>query len=198
MTLAHSQRKKGEAIPSPATRFLSLALRRAHTSFTADRTIINSGEQVTLSWQSRFATEWSISPAPGNVNAQTVNGNGSVAVNPTASTTYTLTAQSPFGQATAQLTVNVAMVATHPVISEFMADNETVLADGDGDFPDWIEIFNPTGAPVQLAGHHLTDDPLDLTKWTFPSYLLGPGERVIVFASEKDPTPPWVYRRMKR
>ena len=32
-----------------------------------------------------------------------------------------------------------------PVISEFMADNDTVLADEDGDFSDWIEIHNPDG-----------------------------------------------------
>ena len=59
------------------------------------------------------------------------------------------------------------MVANHPVISEFMADNKSGLVDGDGDFSDWIEIFNPTGSPVDLGSYYLTDDATDLTKWPF-------------------------------
>jgi len=33
------------------------------------------------------------------------------------------------------------------VISELTADNQTGLADSDGDFTDWIEIHNPTDSP---------------------------------------------------
>ena len=84
----------------------------------------------------------------------------------------------------------VAQVATHAVISEFMADNETVLADGDGDFSDWIEIYNPTGSAINLNGYYLTDDAADLTKWQFPSTSLASGGRVIVFASGKAPAGP--------
>jgi len=154
-------------------------------SFSADRTTINSGESATLSWQTELASGWSISPAPGDVSGQTVSGDGSVLVSPTETTIYTLSASNANGPTTADVTVTVAMVATHPVISEFMADNETTLADGDGDFSDWIEIFNPTGDAIDLAGYHLTDDAGDLIQWTFPSHVLDPGERVIVFASGK-------------
>jgi hypothetical protein len=159
-------------------------------SFSADRTTINSGESVTFSWQTEFATSWSISPAPGDVSTQTAGGNGSVSVSPGASTTYTLTAGSDFGSVSADVTVRVAMVATHPVIAEFMADNETGLTDGDGEFSDWIEIFNPTGAAIDLAGYFLTDDASELTLWAFPSHLLAPGARVLVFASGKHPLGP--------
>lgn len=158
--------------------------------FSADRIIINAGEPVTLTWETEFATDWSISPTPGDVAGETSGGVGAVVVRPSNSMTYTLTVGSGFGTTMAEVVVDVAMVATHLVISEFMADNETVLADGDGTYPDWIEIFNPTGAAIQLAGYYLTDDPLDLTKWMFPNHLLGPGERVIVFASLKHLNPP--------
>ena len=158
--------------------------------FGADRSTINAGEDVTLSWDTEFATAWSISPAPGDVSGQTSGGSGSVAVSPAETTTYVLTASSPFGSLMSELTVSVAMVATHPVISEFMADNETGLQDGEGDFEDWIEIFNPTGAAVDLAGYFLSDDPSDLTKWAFPARVLAPGERLIVFASGKFPDGP--------
>ena len=34
------------------------------------------------------------------------------------------------------------------VISEFLASNSQVLADADGDYPDWIEIQNTGTAPM--------------------------------------------------
>ena len=72
------------------------------------------------------------------------------------------------------------------MISEFVAvGNETVL-DEDGDTTDWIEIYNPTDSTINLGGYHLTDDPNELTKWTFPSIPLIPGGRPIVHASGKN------------
>jgi hypothetical protein len=73
-----------------------------------------------------------------------------------------------------------------PVINEFMASNGASLADQDGDFPDWIEIYNPTNRPINLAGWALTDDPNNPQKWTFPDLTLRSGEYRIVFASAKD------------
>jgi len=78
--------------------------------------------------------------------------------------------------------------AAEPVISEFVADNERVLADEDGVFADWVEIHNPGGIAIDLAGYYLTDDPLVLTKWAFPSVALSPGGYLVVFASGKNRT----------
>jgi hypothetical protein len=80
------------------------------------------------------------------------------------------------------------------LISEFMASNASTiplgqgdLLDEDGESSDWIEIYNPTNAAVDLDGWHLTDDAGDLGKWQFPhGTSLGPGEFLLVFASEKD------------
>ncbi|HUT13829.1 MAG TPA: lamin tail domain-containing protein, partial [Thermoguttaceae bacterium] len=77
-----------------------------------------------------------------------------------------------------------------PIINEFMADNETVLEDENGDFPDWIEIYNPTEAAIDLGGWYLTDDPDDLTKWEFPTCMLDPDDYLVVFASDKDRADP--------
>ena len=79
-----------------------------------------------------------------------------------------------------------AVVSAAPVISEFMASNETTLADEDGDFPDWIEIFNPDDESVDLGGYFLSDDALTLNRWIFPATTLGAGEWLVVFASGKD------------
>ena len=73
-----------------------------------------------------------------------------------------------------------------PIISEFMADNATVLADEDGDFEDWVEIYNPGPGSLDLDGYYLTDDPNNLSKWRFPTQVVTAGGYVVVFASGKD------------
>ncbi|HEY2952395.1 MAG TPA: lamin tail domain-containing protein, partial [Verrucomicrobiae bacterium] len=75
-----------------------------------------------------------------------------------------------------------------PVISEFMADNAHTLADENGQFPDWVEIHNPSGASLDLAGYFLTDDSQQLAKWAFPSVTLPGGGFLVVFASGQDRT----------
>ena len=76
------------------------------------------------------------------------------------------------------------------VLSEIMAVNERALADEDGDFPDWIELYNSGSQDESLSGWYLTDDPTRKTKWKFPDVSIGPGRFLIVFASEKDRTTP--------
>jgi hypothetical protein len=78
--------------------------------------------------------------------------------------------------------------ADDPLISEFLASNDSVLADEDGDYSDWIEIHNPGPGTVDLGGSYLTDDADNLTKWQFPSTSLMAGEFLVVFASDKNRT----------
>src|SRR6266496_5609327 len=72
------------------------------------------------------------------------------------------------------------------VISEFMAQNDTTLADEDGDFPDWIEIYNAGTNTVNLNGWFLTDDPGTFNLWRFPSTNLQANGYLLVFASNKN------------
>ncbi|MCK4342303.1 MAG: lamin tail domain-containing protein [Phycisphaerae bacterium] len=78
------------------------------------------------------------------------------------------------------------LLADNPLITEFMASNDSTLLDEDGEFSDWIEIHNPAPPILNLAGWYLTDDDGDLTKWQFPIMTLAPGDYLIVFASSKD------------
>jgi len=83
------------------------------------------------------------------------------------------------------------LAAQDVIISEFMADNVTELADVDGQFADWIEVENPGALPLNLENWSLTDDPLVPGKWRFPAVVLPGGGRLVVFASSKnrrDPT----------
>jgi len=72
------------------------------------------------------------------------------------------------------------------IISEFVADNKTTLADEDGTFSDWIEIHNTGGVTVNLNAWSLTDDPARQSRWSFPSTNLPAGGFMVVFASGKD------------
>lgn len=74
-------------------------------------------------------------------------------------------------------------LAAEPIITEFMASNDSVLLDGNGAASDWIELYNNGDQAIDLAGYALTDDPLELDKWIFPSTTLQPGEFLVVFAS---------------
>jgi hypothetical protein len=74
------------------------------------------------------------------------------------------------------------------VINEFSSSNATVIADEDGEYSDWIELYNPSSLPVNLDGYHLSDDTGYLKKWTFPALILKPSSYLLVFASDKNRT----------
>ena len=46
-------------------------------------------------------------------------------------------------------------------INEFVSSNGSSFYDEDGDTPDWIELYNTTDQPINLAGFGITDDPGD-------------------------------------
>ncbi|MBN1481115.1 CotH kinase family protein [candidate division KSB1 bacterium] len=56
----------------------------------------------------------------------------------------------------------------------------------DGDYPDWIELYNAGSNSINLAGYGLSDDLADLYKWTFPNVTIAPKAYLLVFASGKD------------
>ena len=71
-------------------------------------------------------------------------------------------------------------------ITEFMANNTHTLADEDGAYSDWIEIYNPGTNPMDLLNWSLTDTRNNLAKWQFPSTPLAVGQYLVVFASGKN------------
>ena len=79
-----------------------------------------------------------------------------------------------------------AAAAPSVVISEIMASNSSTLADEDGDYSDWIELYNSSTNIVNLGGWYLADRATNLTHWQFPATNLGPSRFLVVFASNKD------------
>jgi peptidoglycan-associated lipoprotein len=78
-------------------------------SITADKTSVNPGDSVRLSWTTTDALNVSIDPEVGAVTAQ-----GSTSVTPGASTTYTITASGAGGNANATVRISVNTAATSP------------------------------------------------------------------------------------
>jgi CotH kinase protein/Lamin Tail Domain/Chitobiase/beta-hexosaminidase C-terminal domain/Secretion system C-terminal sorting domain len=74
------------------------------------------------------------------------------------------------------------------LINEFMSANFTTIADEDGEYSDWLELFNQSASSIDLQGFYLSDDSTDLTKWTFPEITLTPSEHLLIFASGKNRT----------
>src|SRR5947207_2123451 len=72
------------------------------------------------------------------------------------------------------------------IISEFEADNKSTLADENGQFPDWIEIYNSGTTTVNLSGWSLTDDPTRQVRWLFPATNLTAKGFMVIFASGKN------------
>ena len=53
-------------------------------------------------------------------------------------------------------------------ISEFMASNKTTLKGPDGEAGDWLELYNTSDQPVNLAGCGVSDNPDKPYRFTFP------------------------------
>lgn len=100
------------------------------SSFTASPSTITAGSPSTLSWSTSGATSLSINQGVG-----TVTGN-SVAVNPAATTTYTLTATNSAGSVTRSVTVTVTVANSPPTISSFTA-NPAMTGPGESTMLSW-------------------------------------------------------------
>ena len=54
------------------------------------------------------------------------------------------------------------------VINEFMAGNTSTIQDPQGQYDDWIELYNRNSEVISVKGMYLTDDLLEPKKWAFP------------------------------
>ena len=71
------------------------------------------------------------------------------------------------------------------VINEVCSANSKSIKDCDGESPDWIELYNPTGETVDLTGYRLSDDADEPDKFIFPKTTIAPYGYAVVFASRK-------------
>lgn len=79
--------------------------------------------------------------------------------------------------------LNYIGAQTNVIISEFQAINNETIQDSNGNFSDWIEIYNSSDQSINLLGWSLTDDKANLKKWIFPDTTIAPKNYILVFAS---------------
>jgi len=67
------------------------------------------------------------------------------------------------------------------VINEVMAANFSAVADQNGEYDDWVELYNGNSFSLNLSGYYLSDSENDLTKWTFPSVTIPANDYLIIW-----------------
>ena len=64
-----------------------------------------------------------------------------------------------------------------------MSKNDTSIRDNDGDFSDWIELYNSSNNPINLNGYYLSDNPEIPLKWSFGQVIVDPDSFIIVYVN---------------
>lgn len=72
------------------------------------------------------------------------------------------------------------------LINELLPDNGTTVADANGQFEDFFELFNTTNSPINLTGMYATDDATNLTKWMFPVNTILPANGYLAVWADND------------
>ena len=71
------------------------------------------------------------------------------------------------------------------VINEFMASNDGTIAASDGEYYDWIELYNASPNSIQLSDYGLTDNLSNPSKFILPNTTLAAGDFVLLWASDE-------------
>jgi len=74
------------------------------------------------------------------------------------------------------------------VINEFLASNDEIQDDQDGEYDDWIEIYNKGSVTVDISGYTLSDDATDFSLFVFPSGTTIAADEYIIVWADKDLT----------
>ena len=77
------------------------------------------------------------------------------------------------------------------VINEFMASNDGTIADINGDYHDWIELYNASNSPINLGDYALSDDLSNPAKFELPNTDLASGDFVLFWASSSAQNDPY-------
>ena len=71
-------------------------------------------------------------------------------------------------------------------ISKILAKNSTIKQDNNGEYSDYIEIYNAYPYKINLTNYYLSDSEYDTKKWSFPNIDINSKETLIVYATGND------------
>jgi len=72
-------------------------------------------------------------------------------------------------------------------INELMSSNDTVIADDEGEYDDWVEIYNGSEEDVDLGGCYVSDKTDEPLRVALPSGLVVPAGGVLLLWVDNDP-----------
>ena len=67
------------------------------------------------------------------------------------------------------------------VINEIMASNINAVADQNGEYDDWVELYNGSNFSLNLSGYYLSDSENNLSKWSFPNVSIPANDYMIIW-----------------
>ncbi|OGU42490.1 MAG: hypothetical protein A2X61_02735 [Ignavibacteria bacterium GWB2_35_12] len=74
------------------------------------------------------------------------------------------------------------------IINEIMSTSNQSAFDEDNESSDWIELYNNNSSLVRLEGYRISDKNSFSGAWIFPDISLNEGEKLLIFASNKNRT----------
>jgi hypothetical protein len=72
------------------------------------------------------------------------------------------------------------------VVNELMASNTKTIKDPNGQFEDWIELYNKSSAAINIGGWAISDDAYKLNKWKFPQGTSIPANGYLIVWADED------------
>ena len=72
------------------------------------------------------------------------------------------------------------------VINEFMASNDMTQVDQDGEYDDWVELYNNSNSDINLSGYFLSDDSEDIMSWQIPAGTVISAKGYLMIWADKD------------
>jgi hypothetical protein len=83
------------------------------------------------------------------------------------------------------------------VINELMPVNSTVVADQNGEYDDWFELFNLTSLTIDISGYYLSDNSSKVLKWQIPQGTFIQGNGYLIIWADKDTTQAGLHSNFK-
>jgi hypothetical protein len=83
------------------------------------------------------------------------------------------------------------------VINELMAVNSTIVADQNGEFDDWFELYNITTSDIDISGYYLSDNDTKTSKWKIPAGTIIKSGAYLIIWADKDTTQAGLHANFK-
>lgn len=82
-------------------------------------------------------------------------------------------------------------------INELMPVNKTTVADQNGEFDDWIELYNISETSADISGYYLSDKKSNYAKWQLPQGTTISGKGYLTIWCDKDTTQAGLHTNFK-